>query len=257
MKKLLAGIVIAAMLMAFTGCTQKAKIEIDSEEDLAGKKLGCQAGTTGELYIQDNLPDSQYKSFKTGIDAALDLKNGAIDAVILDELPAKEIVKRNPDLKIADLQFATEEYAIAVRKGDSELLSSINKTISTIKADGTYEKMIAAYMPVDGNINAMSVSGGSGSDIIKMGTNAAFPPFEYTLGTKVEGFDVYMSQLIARDYGKKLQIVDMNFDGLIAALQSGAIDFIAAGMTATDERRQNVDFSEPYYTSNQVIIIRK
>ena len=49
----------------------------------------------------------------------------------------------------------------------------------------------------------------------------------------------------------------MNFDGLIAALQSNAIDFIAAGMTATDERRQNVDFSEPYYKSNQVIIIRK
>ena len=49
----------------------------------------------------------------------------------------------------------------------------------------------------------------------------------------------------------------MAFDGLIAALQSGAIDFIAAGMTATEERRQNVDFSEPYYESNQVIIVRK
>ena len=63
--------------------------------------------------------------------------------------------------------------------------------------------------------------------------------------------------MIARDYGKKLQIIDMSFDGLIAALQAGSIDFIAAGMTATDERRQNVDFSEPYYKTNQVIVIRK
>jgi len=90
-----------------------------------------------------------------------------------------------------------------------------------------------------------------------MGTNAAFPPFEYIEGTDPVGFDVTMSQLIARDFGKKLQVVDMAFDGLIAALQSDAIDFIAAGMTATDERRKNVDFSEPYYSSNQVIIVRK
>ena len=66
-----------------------------------------------------------------------------------------------------------------------------------------------------------------------------------------------MAQIVARDLSKKLEVVDMNFDGLIAALQSGAIDFIAAGMTATDERRKNVDFSEAYYSSNQVIIIRK
>ena len=62
---------------------------------------------------------------------------------------------------------------------------------------------------------------------------------------------------IAKDLNKKLQVVDMSFDGLIAAVQSGAVDFVAAGMTATDERRQNVDFSEPYYESNQVIIVRK
>ena len=71
------------------------------------------------------------------------------------------------------------------------------------------------------------------------------------------GFDITFAQMIARDYGRKLEIVDMNFDGLIAALQSGAIDFIASGMTATDERRKNVDFSDAYFTSNQVIIVRK
>lgn len=243
--------------LAFVGCAKKNNVVINSEEDLQGLKIGCQAGTTGELYVQENVKDAKLKSFKTGIDAALDLKNGAIDAIVLDELPAKEIVKRNKDLTIVDASFAVEQYAIAVKKGNKALLDSINKTIMTIKIDGTYENLINAFMPVDGNIVIPEIADVDSKDVVKMGTNAAFPPFEYIKGSEAVGFDVSMSKLIAKDLNKKLQVVDMSFDGLIAAVQSGAVDFVAAGMTATDERRQNVDFSEPYYESNQVIIVRK
>ena len=243
--------------LAVVGCAKKNNVVINSAEDLQGLKIGCQAGTTGELYVQENVKDAKLKSFKTGIDAALDLKNGAIDAIVLDELPAKEIVKRNKDLTIVDASFAVEQYAIAVKKGNKALLDSINKTIMTIKIDGTYENLINAFMPVDGNIVIPEIADVDSKDVVKMGTNAAFPPFEYIKGSEAVGFDVSMSKLIAKDLNKKLQVVDMSFDGLIAAVQSGAVDFVAAGMTATDERRQNVDFSEPYYESNQVIIVRK
>ena len=256
MKKIISVVLGAAVLLSVAGCSKEASVKIDSAADLEGKVIGVQAGTTGEIYVE-GVKDATVKSFKTGIDAALALKNGAIDAIVLDELPAKEIVKRNNSLTIVNDNFAAEEYAIAVRKGNTELLDSINATISRIKTDGTYENLINAFMPVDGNIVIPEVAGIESKDVVKMGTNASFPPFEYTEGTKVVGFDATLSTMIANDYGKALQIVDMNFDGLIAALQSNAIDFIAAGMTATDERRQNVDFSEPYYKSNQVIIIRK
>ena len=256
MKKIISVILGAAVVLSAASCSKKAVVKIESAADLEGKVIGVQAGTTGEIYVED-VKDATVKSFKTGIDAALALKNGAIDAIVLDELPAKEIVKRNNSLTIVNDNFAAEEYAIAVRKGNTELLDSINATISRIKTDGTYENLINAFMPVDGNIVIPEVAGIESKDVVKMGTNASFPPFEYTEGTKVVGFDATLSTMIANDYGKALQIVDMNFDGLIAALQSNAIDFIAAGMTATDERRQNVDFSEPYYKSNQVIIIRK
>ena len=93
--------------------------------------------------------------------------------------------------------------------------------------------------------------------VVKLGTNAAFPPFEYVEGTKIVGFDITMGQKIAKDLGQSLEVVDMSFDSLIPALSSGAIDFIAAGMSVTEERKKNVDFSEPYFTSNQVIIVRK
>ncbi len=252
---------VAAVLcsaLTFVACS-KSTVTINSIADLEMKKIGVQAGTTGEAWVQDNVPGVKLSSFKTGIDAALDLKNGTIDAVVIDELPAKEIVARNSDLKIVrDQAFADnkEEYAIAVKKGNTALLNSINSTIANMKSNGEYEALVAAFMPVDGSIVVPESLALSGSDTVKLGTNAAFPPFEYVDGKDIVGFDITMGQKIAKDYGTKLEVVDMAFDSLIPALQSGTIDFIAAGMSVTEERKKNVDFSDPYFASEQVIIVR-
>ena len=259
MKKLTLISAALAALLAFTGCA-KSKVEINSVADLAGKKIGVQAGTTGEAWVMDSVEGAHVVSFKSGMDAALDLKNRAIDAVVLDELPAKAIVERNPELKIIhDSEFADnkEAYAIAVKKGNTELLSSINKTIADMKNNGDYEKLVNAFMPADGKINVPAAEVMTGSQIVKLGTNAAFPPFEYVEGKSIVGFDITMGQKIAKDAGMKLEVVDMAFDSLIPALQSGTIDFIAAGMSVNEERKKNVDFSETYFESEQVIIVRK
>lgn len=257
MKKIIFGALALASLFALAGCNGKKQVTISTKADLEGLSIGVQAGTTGEYYVTDEIKGAKCNSFKNVIDASLALKNGSIDAIIIDELPAVEVCNRNDDLKIIDLDLATDVYAIAVKKGNTELLNSINKTISDMKADGRYEALVNAFMPADGNVSIPSVSKAEGNGTVRMGTNAAFFPFEYTEGSQVVGFDATMAQYIANDYGKNLEIQDMAFDGLIAALQSDAIDFIAAGMTATEERRQNVDFSEPYYSSKQVIIVRK
>ena len=109
MKKLftvLCLLLVAAVLFAGG---KKEKIVIKSADDLVGRKIGVQSGTTGELYATEEIKDAKVVPFKTGMDAALDLKNGAIDLIVLDELPAKEIVKRNSDLMIVDLDLAIEE----------------------------------------------------------------------------------------------------------------------------------------------------
>ncbi len=248
----------ALALLALAGCS-KSKVVINGKADLEGKKIGVQAGTTGEWFVEENIPGAQIASFKSGIDAALDLKNGAIDCVVLDELPAQEIVKRNPSLKIIrDPFFAEnkEEYAIAVKKGNTELLSKIDETINAMKKNGDYEKLVAAFMPADGNIQIPASEATSGEKVI-LGTNAAFPPFEYVEGKNIVGFDITMGEKIAKTAGRKLEVMDMAFDSLIPALQAGTIDFIAAGMSVTEERKKNVDFSVPYFASEQVIIVRK
>ena len=251
------GLLICMATLLFAGGS-KEKVSITSAADLPGKKIGVQAGTTAEVYIQENIPDAKLISFKSGIDAAMDLKNGAIDAVVLDELPAKEIVAKNPSLMIVTDKFAKEEYAIAVKKGNKALLDSINKTIAMMKKDGGYEKLIAAFMPADGKINIPAApSSGAQGKILKLGTNATFPPFEYIEGTEIVGFDITMGEYIAKDCQAKLEVIDMAFDSLIPALSAGAVDFVAAGMSVTEERKKNVDFSDPYFASEQVIIIKK
>ena len=259
MKKTLIIATTLAAVLAFTGCS-KSTVQINSIADLAGKKIGVQAGTTGEAWVQDNVSNANIASFKTGMDAALDLKNRAIDAVVLDELPAKAIVERNPDLKIIhDPEFTNnkEAYAIAVKKGNTELLSSINNTIQSMKESGEYEVLVNAFMPADGKITIPATEISTASEVVKLGTNAAFPPFEYVEGKNIVGFDITMGQKIAKNAGLKLEVVDMAFDSLIPALQSGTIDFIAAGMSVNEERKKNVDFSDTYFESEQVIIVRK
>ena len=90
-----------------------------------------------------------------------------------------------------------------------------------------------------------------------MATNAAFEPYEYFEGGAIVGIDVDMAQAVADILGYELQIEDMEFDSIITAVQSGKADIGVAGMTITEDRLQNIDFTDPYTTATQVIIVRK
>lgn len=97
-------------------------------------------------------------------------------------------------------------------------------------------------------------------NVIVFGTNAEFPPFEYvtskgTIG-EFDGIDIAIAQKIAEDQGKEAKINNMEFDSLLLALDNGQVDAVIAGMTVTDERKQAYDFSTPYYTATQVMIVK-
>jgi polar amino acid transport system substrate-binding protein len=95
------------------------------------------------------------------------------------------------------------------------------------------------------------------SDVIRVGTEATYPPFEYrNERNEIVGFDIDVVEAIARHLNKKLEVVDMSFDGLIPALMTGKIDLVAAGMTNTEERRKRVDFSTVYYNIENAFVVR-
>ena len=103
---------------------------------------------------------------------------------------------------------------------------------------------------------SMCACGGSSSKKLVMATNAAFPPYESVEGSEIVGIDPEIAKLIADDIGRELVIEDMAFDSIIAAVQSGKADIAMAGMTVTEDRKENINFSDPYTEAAQVIVVK-
>ena len=129
---------------------KKENESIKQVTDLNGLKIGVQEGTTGDFIASGDTEMEVYvegatvSSFKKGVDAVMDLKNGKIDAVIIDSNPAQEFVNKNDDLKIVGEDFfPPEDYAIAVSKDKPELLKKINEALKKIKEDGRYDKLVS------------------------------------------------------------------------------------------------------------------
>ena len=158
-------------------------------------------------------------------------------------------------LKILDSEYVTEDYAIAVAKENTDLLSSINTALTALIADGTVAQVVDYYVSGEGELPAFQQDVAADAEVLTMGTNAAFPPYEFYENETIVGIDAVIAGLIADQLGMKLDIQDMDFDAIIPAVVSGKIDMGMAGMTVTDERLQSVSFSESYATGVQVVIV--
>ena len=158
-------------------------------------------------------------------------------------------------LKILDSEYVTEDYAIAVAKENTDLLDSINTALTALIDNGTVAQVVDYYVSGEGELPAVQQDVAADAEVLTMGTNAAFPPYEFYENETIVGIDAVIAGLIADELGMKLDIQDMDFDAIIPAVVSGKIDMGMAGMTVTDERLQSVSFSESYATGVQVVIV--
>lgn len=121
---------------------------IKGSKDLEGKTVGVQTGTTGDILASD-IKDVKPERYDKGMDAVQALSQGKVDAVIIDSEVAKKFVEETSGLKVLDEAFADENYAIAIKKGNKELLDSVNKALSELKSDGTIDSIIAKYIKAE------------------------------------------------------------------------------------------------------------
>ena len=137
--------------------------DIASIDDMQGKLIGTQAGTTGYIYCSDTPENGGFGednviAYDNGITAVQALMNGQVDCVVIDNAPAQEFVKANPGLKILDTEYANEDYAIGVNKDNTALLDAINGALAELKADGTVDSIVAKYINTDSGDAASSTA---------------------------------------------------------------------------------------------------
>lgn len=250
-----------------TGCIGIPKNRVFSTDDLPGKSIGVQAGTTGEDMAKkleetpaEGQPAAKVIGYEKGSDAINSLLTGELDCVIIDNEPAKLFILQNEELQILPDIFLNEYYAIAVNKGKPELTKELNKSMDELISEGVIDKILANYIGDNqGSYQYTSPEGVSrGKGKLTMATNLDFAPYEWKdeNGNAV-GIDIDIFHALCDKLGYEPVIVDMKFEDIIGSVKSGETDIGMGALTITDERMLDVDFTESYAQGVQVIITRK
>ncbi len=250
----------AAVLCLCLLCGCGSSVEpnkVFSQADLEGKTIGVQLGTVADSIATD-VKDAKVERYNKFTDAVQALKQGKIDCVIMDSQPAQTFVEKYSDLKILDDKYDDENYAICLKKGNTELKDKVNAALKTLKENGTLQQIIDNYIGDKKGTCPYTTPAGTTypNGKLTVATNAEFEPYEFRDGDKLVGIDIEMAQALADVLGMELTINNIEFDAILSEVASGAADLGIAGMTVDEERLKNADFSDPYTTSKQVILVR-
>ena len=289
MRRVFALILVAALLCtALVGCGGREKTDLHnatSLADLKGATLGAQTGTF-HLEALDQVDGITKKDFADFTDLLNALKSGAIDGYVAEEPTALEVCGKDDTLTYlpfvnnsTGFTATDEETGIAVAfKTGSEMVAQVNDIIAGISTE-TRQALMAQIVALSANPDTQSsdaivlASGNTDTSngTLKIAMECAYAPFNWTQttdangavpiqgqdGMYANGYDVQVAKYIAAELGMALQVYSYVWDSLIPAVQSGAVDAIVAGMSPTAEREEQVDFTDCYYNSNLVVIIKK
>ena len=290
-------ILLAVMfcVACFTGCgssnnggSDTASVDVRNAKtiaDLKGAKIAAQAGTFHADALSQ-IPDVQSSTYPEFADLLTALKSGAIDGYIAEEPTALSVCGSNDELtylpfKNNDTGFtataADVGIAIGLKKGNA-LRDQINTVLAEITEEQRSQLMEQIVtLASGGTVTEFAVhcdAPATTTGTLKIGMECAYEPYNWTdtdgssfgavpissegqQGLYANGYDVQIAQYVANRLGLKLEIYAMEWDSLIPAVNSGAIDAIVAGMSPTAERSEQLDFTDTYYESNLVVIIRK
>lgn len=160
-------------------------------------------------------------------------------------------------VKVISYKLTEEEYVYAVKTGDTETQTALNGFLAEIKGNGKLEEIVNSFF--DGDYDFTYENPSSKQDCLVVATSADFPPFEFKKGNKFTGIDMMIAKLFADSLGKTLYIDDIGFDQVILSMGQSASEYSIgmAGITYSEERDKTMDFSNGYYTSAQVIIVKE
>ena len=228
---------------------------------LPGKNIGVQTGTTFDQIVLEAIPDAKISYFNTNSDLAAALETHKIDAFPCDEPVLRLMMAENDRLEILDRRLDNFEFAFVQPKtaAGEKLTGELNAWIRSMKASGELDEILRKW--TDGPESEKTIpdyhSFPAENGTLKMVTEGAYAPMAYFRGNEIVGMEIDLAARFCQDNGYGLTVESLNFDGILPTIQAGKADFAAAGISITEERRESVYFSDPYYTGGTVLAVLK
>ncbi len=260
---LLCGLCLCWLPLFLSGCTADTTDAAITQAQgnlppLATARVGGMTGSTGEKYLLETYPDARYDSFDAIPDAIAALQGNKLDYVITARTTAQNFVQKNSDLQIAYVNVLDEGISIALKKDNPQLLEKIDEIITRYKEDGTMDEIIGHWIKPSGEpYELVEIPQSNSGQVLRVAIAANREPVNFVYNNQYAGLDIELIQRIAYELDMQVEFFDMQFSALLAHLQSDKSDVIISNMTATEERKQAVNFSQIYFENPQVILSRK
>ncbi len=260
MKRLKTVLAAMALTLAPIIFAERIFAEGSGLADLNGKSIGVQTGTSFDEMVAEVLPDSKIEYYNTKADEVAALTGHKIDAFVVDEAVAQILMREYDQVTyLPDYLDYFESAPVFAKSAKGEALRDQFNAFLEGLPEGTLDELETKWFGEDESAKTMpDISGFSAENgTLKVATESGYAPFEYVRDGEVVGYDMELSAMFCEAYGYGMEIVDMNFDAILPAIQTGKCDFAAAGLNVTPERQESVLFSNPNFTGGTVAVVLK
>lgn len=260
-KSLFLVISIVAMFLftATLSCRKEKGASITSLEDLKDKRIGVLTGSAGDLAARKRFPKAKFMDFTVAMDAALAIKANKTDAFVYDKSLLIRLVSNNPELTILPEPVSKVEIAAAFNKDNKDLHEQVNRVLQGFKDKCELQRLKAKWIDSSYKDPPLMPSAYEGhyEGVLRIGTFGRLEPFSFIYEGRLMGLDIELGMMIGRALNKKIEFVEMNFEGLIPALQAGKIDLALSNFNVTEERKKALLFSIPYVENDISALVKK
>jgi len=231
-----------------TSAGEGAQARLASTADLHDKRIGVLLGSVHDTLATQRFPNATILQYENPTDVALAVTSGKVDAALSDAEPLAERMRTNPAFGIVGEPLVSFPIAAGFRKGNAGLREAFNTFLAGIRQSGVHDEMVARWMHTqDPPMPEISVPNPQGELIV--GVSGGGLPFSAVRDGVLVGFDIELVQRFAASLGRTATFTQMPFGSLIAATATGKVEMIVASIFITDERKERIDFSEPYHAS--------
>ncbi len=229
-------------------------------ESLSKGRIGVQTGTNFDKMVEEVLPDAEIEYYNNKADEVAALTGHKIDAFTVDEVVAQILMREYDQVTyLPEYLDSFESAPVFPKNAKGEALrDQFNEFLDNLP-EGTLDELSAKWFGADESAKTMpdvdSLPATNG--VLKLATESGYAPFEYVRDGKVVGYDMEIAAMFCESIGYGMEIVDMNFDAVLPAVQTGKCDFASSGISITPERAESVLFSRPTFAGGTVAVVLK